>query len=125
VAIDVLLLAQLPPKGEVVSNEVPPSHIINAPVILAGTGFTVIKCASLQPVGRIYEITTDPAARPVTTPDVPATARVTLLLIQLPPAAIPVSVVVVPVHNEDAPVIETGRGFMVTTTDREHPVGIT
>jgi hypothetical protein len=65
-----------------------------------------------------------PAATPVTIPLlVPIVARVTLLLVHVPPAVASVSVVVKPTHTLAVPLIDAGSGLTVTTAVAIQVVG--
>ena len=52
VAMPVLPLLHVPPVVALARVDVVPAHIAVAPVIAAGSGFTVIIVVVIQPVGR-------------------------------------------------------------------------
>jgi len=59
---------------------------------------------------------------PVTTPDDPPTvALALLLLVQVPPDGLLDTVVVLPMHKVESPVIADGVLLIVTIAIREHP----
>ena len=63
-----------------------PRQIVAAPVIAAGTGFTVIVFVRLQPDAILYEIVAVLALTPVTMPvEEPTVATPGLLLVHAPP----------------------------------------
>ena len=114
VAIDKLLLLQLP-LG-VTSDSVIVEAWQNAmlPVIAAGKGLTAITLVITQPVGAVSVIVVVPVATPVTIPlDRPMVAVPVLLLIHVPPEAASVSVEVAPMHTVDGPPIAGGIGLTV------------
>lgn len=53
VAVAVLLLLQVPPALASLSVTDAPSHTPVAPVIVAGSGFTVTLAVAVQPVGMV------------------------------------------------------------------------
>ena len=57
-----------------------------------------------------------------TTPELLTVATPVLLLVQLPPVVALVSVIVVPIHTVDAPVMAAGVGLMVSTCVVWQPV---
>ena len=59
---------------------------------------------------------------PVTTPDAaPTVAVAVLLLVQVPPDGLLDTVVVLPMHKVESPVIADGALLTVTIAVREHP----
>ena len=71
----------------------------------------------------MYDIVAVPDETPLTMPDEdPITAIVLLLLLQVPPVVVQVSVVVETVVTEVAPVIAEGRGLTVTEDVKPDPV---
>ena len=63
-----------------------------------------------------------PAATPVTTPEVPTVATDVIPLVQVPPAVMSVSVVVLPTQTEAVPVTAAGTEEpTVTTTETAQP----
>ena len=116
VAIVGSVALHVPPAAPSVSVVVTPAQIVVVPVIAPadGSAFTVfiIVAVLLQPVLPsviVYPIVAVPAAMPVTTP--PATVAVPgALLLQVPPVAASVSVVVEPAHSLAVPVIGATAG---------------
>lgn len=62
---------------------------------------------------------------PETIPVVELTVATALLLLQVPPGVIHISVVVVPTHNEDVPLIAEGEGATVRIVMDLQPVLVT
>jgi len=122
-AIDVLLLLQLPPV--VASDNVveSPTQTDVLPVITAGTGFTVIGVALMHPVDKVYVIDNVPDVTPVTIPVEPTVANAVLLLAQVPPPVASVSPIVDPTHTVAGPEIFAGNAFTVTVRVAIQPVG--
>jgi hypothetical protein len=86
VAIDILLLLQVPVEVASLSVIVDPGHTDEAPVIAAGRGFTVAMAVATQPVGKVYDMVAVPSVRPVTTPlPEPMAATEPLSLDHVPP----------------------------------------
>ena len=113
VAIDVLLLLQLPPGVASASVVVYPLHILGVPVI-AESAFTVIGNVDPQPVGRVYVIITVPAAPPVTTPvDDPMDATDVELLPHVPPPGEQLNVADKLPHMVLGPLMAPGCGLTV------------
>jgi len=100
-----------------------PAHTPNEPVIGIGLADTVNGFVAIQPVGSIYDITTDPAALPVTIPDTSIDAIVGSLLIQPPPGVALVMPVMSPKQIFDMPTIGVGSGLTVTSCVRIQDVG--
>ena len=69
-----------------------------------------------QPLITLYVIITAPAAIPVTTPSLLMVATDAVPLIQLPPVPVELSVIVVPVHKADAPLMVPATGSGLTDT---------
>jgi len=96
-----------------------PTHTLAAPVMVAGTGFTVTTAVLAQPVGNVYEITDAPALTPLTIPVVvPTVATEGLTELHVPPVAVVLSAVVVSAadaaaHTFIVPVIAAGNGLAV------------
>jgi hypothetical protein len=110
-----LKLLQVPPTVPDVSAKLLPGHVAAAPVIAAGSGFTVTTVVVLQDVApNVKVITAVPALIPVTPPDPPTVATAVLLLLHAP--VLLVSRVVPPAHRVGVPPIAAGNGFMVTIT---------
>ena len=111
---DVLLLLHVPPLVELVSVELLPRQIPNAPPIDAGKGNTVTVCVLKQPVESMYDITAVPALTPVTTPLPEMTlATDVLLLLHAPRLGLLVSVVVRSLQTLVVPVGTEGVWFTV------------
>jgi hypothetical protein len=116
VVIVKLLLLQLPPVVASFKVIVEPWQKAMLPVIAAGKGLTVMVRVIMQPVGAVYVMFVVPAATPLTIPlETPTVAAAVLLLPQVPPAMVLVSVEVAPIHTEAGPPIVGGIGFTVTT----------
>jgi hypothetical protein len=114
VAIAILLLLQVPPVVPSLNVVVKPTQTDAIPVIAAGTGFTVTTAVCLQPVDNVQVIVDVPELTPLTTPDEePTVATDVVLLLHVAPEP-PLSVVVLPAHTVNVPVI-TGTGLTVTT----------
>jgi hypothetical protein len=116
VAIEVLELCHVPPVELFVSVVVADVHNESVPDIADGLLFTVTTTATLLPHPVAYVIVAVPCAIPVTVPDeLPTVAIEVLLLLQLPPVELLVSVVVEPVHKDAVPPIDAGAANTVTT----------
>jgi hypothetical protein len=88
------------------------THTDDSPVMIAGKGLTVKEEIVLQPVAKEYVIFTTPGTTPVTIPvNEPTVATAILLLVQVPPPVLLVSVVVLPSHTLNVPVMGTGDGL--------------
>jgi hypothetical protein len=110
-----LLLLHVPPMAALLSVAVAPAHIDDVPEIAGGTALTLNVIVLKQPAASVYEITTVPADRPVTTPvDEPMVPTVTLLLLHVPPLAELLSVAITPIHMVDGPEI-IGGGLTIVT----------
>lgn len=84
-------------------------------MIVEGNGFTVTAVVTPQPVGKVYDIVTVPAATPVTLPDPSTVATEPALLVQLPPVEVSPRVVIEPPSQTAiVPVMVAGIGLMVT-----------
>ena len=124
VAIEGLLLLQLPPPGVPTSAAVTlPAHTELAPVIV-GAAFTVtaVVVEEHPVVASVKVNVTLPVATPVTV--FPATvAFVASLLTHVPPD-VGVKVMVAPTHTLPAEVLTVGFGFTVTVVEQEllHPL---
>lgn len=105
VAIDVLLLVQVPPGVASVSVLVPPIDVVAVPLIAAGAGETVMSFVAVHPPA-VYVMVTTPAARPDTRPVLVTDAIVGALLVQVPPAGEPVRDIVLPTQTVDGPDID-------------------
>lgn len=101
VAIEVLLLVQVPPEAGV-TLVVPPLHTAPGPPN-TGKAFTVNDTVLLQPVDELVKVrVTVPAATPVTTPALVTVAIKVLLLLQVPPKP-GVTLAVEPTQTDVAP----------------------
>jgi hypothetical protein len=123
VAIDVLLLLQTPPGAPSVNVVVEPTHTLVAPTIVpaTGKGLTVIgSVATAVPQALVteYEMVVLPADTPVTIPVLLTVAIAVLLLLQTPPGAPSVNVIVEATHTLVAPVIVPGTGNTLTEKDK-------
>jgi len=107
VAIAVELLLHAPPGVASVSDIEDPTHTLDAPMIKAGAGFTVILNVTKQPPIE-YVIVTAPIAEPVTSPVEPTDATNGLLLLHDPPGVASESIVVDPAQTVLLPVIAAG-----------------
>ena len=106
---------------------VDPVHTLSVPSIAVGNGFTVNIAVAIQPVPVVYVIvavlvvaTTPPVTMPVVDPTL---AIPVALLLQIPPPAASVKVVVNPEQTASVPSIAVGNGFTVTTAVMMQPVG--
>ena len=124
VAIDVLLLLQLPPVVGSLNVIVAPVHtgvfevIGNDPLIV-----TTIVAALPQPF--VYCIVAVPGVTPLTTPLVePTVATAVLLLLHVPPLTASANVVFAPTHADTVPVMLAGATFtvIVAVVLDKHPV---
>jgi hypothetical protein len=123
VAIEVLLLLQVPPGVILLKFAVVPTQADKGPVIRAGSGFTVITAVAMQPEESIYVITVVPAETPVTTPvEGPTVATAVFELLHTPvPGA--VKVIVDPTQTLPGPEIGPAPMLTVTVTETEQPEG--
>ena len=112
----------MPPDVPVASAKVrvEPVQIAPTPVIEPATGvaFTVMRylaTAEPQAPDTVYFMVSVPADAPVTTPVEFIVALLVVTLLQLPPEAVSVSVMVLPVQTADEPAIvpATGNGKIV------------
>ena len=125
VAIDALLLVQLPPATVLLSVTVAPAHTLVGPVIAGNRFSTVTVVVEVQPVGSVYDIVALPRLDPVTTPDdEPTLATEVLLLVHVPPVMVSENIVAEPTQTFVAPVITEGFGSTVTILLIVHPVPI-
>jgi hypothetical protein len=107
VATDVFDDAQEPPVVVLLKLIVLPAHTTDEPVIVPalGSGLTVTTAVTLIPL-TVYEITAVPPDTPLTTPVLPAVATVVLPLLQLPPLAALLRLVLLPTHTVSVPVMD-------------------
>jgi hypothetical protein len=115
-AISGVLLLHDPDGVVLLSVTVVPWHMLVEPVMAAGVAVTVTTLSVRQLLGILYVIVNVPVFRPVNTPVVTSIGATVLLLeLHVPPSESLVSVMVVPLHMVEAPVIGAGIGstFMV------------
>jgi hypothetical protein len=94
VATDELLLLHAPPPAVLLVNvAVWPWHIGDTPTV-CDSAFTVTVCVVAQPVDGTYVSLATPAATPVSTPPDVIVANAAVLVLQLPPLMVGVSVIV-------------------------------
>ena len=123
VATPVVPLAHVPPATASPSVVVLPTHTCKVPVI-AESAFTVTIAVVVQPAGVVYIIVVVPFAMALTTPVVkPMVATPTVLLFHVPPPTASESVVLLPAHNANVPVIGA-NGFTVTTAEAVQPAAV-
>lgn len=97
VATPVLLLLHVPPGVVLLNVVVCPIHTVAVPVIVFGSGLTVTVLVSEQDVGSVYTMFDVPGVNPVSIPEpIEIVAVAGVVLVHVPPAGIPVSVVVLP-----------------------------
>lgn len=118
-AIAALLVVHVPPEVALLSVVVALWQTVCVPVIVPalGTGTTVTSAVSLavpQLLVTEYVIMAVPSVSPVTTPVVLTLALAALLLLQVPPAAPSVKVVVDPIHTVWVPVMLPALGSGLT-----------
>ena len=103
VAMDVLLLLQVPPVSASVSVIADPAITVLLPEIGDGVAFTVNMIVVVL-VPTVYEIIQVPAETPVTIPvEEPTVAMEPLLLVQWPPVVESTSVLVEPAQTLPVP----------------------
>lgn len=128
VAKAVLLLLQVPPNVPSISEIDVPVHRLPAPPIDAGNEFifTVVVAVLVQPdpLVTLYDITGVPAAMPVTIPVVPTDPDEGRLLLHVPPGVTSLKVVDVPTQIFTVPVIAAtvGKGLTVIIVVALQPV---
>jgi hypothetical protein len=114
---------QVPPAGEPMAVVVDPAHTCKVPVMAVGSGLMSTTTERWQPVGSVYIMLAVPDVRPDTMPvPAPTVATAVLLLLQVPPVLVVLSVVVCPTQALVLPVITAGSGFTVATAVRWQPV---
>lgn len=122
VATDVALLLQVPPGVASLSVVVCPEHTSSVPVMADGNALTVTTRMAKHPAPVVYVIVAVPGAMPLTIPvDKPTEATEGVVLVQVPPETVLVSVVVVATHSEAVPPIADGVALTVTIAVREQP----
>jgi hypothetical protein len=124
VAMDALLLLQVPPLVASVKMRVEPLFKPLLPEIAdtVGVAFTVIVLVTYAvqpPEPTVYVIIADPAFTPVTNPVAGLTVAFALLLVHTPPAVLLVSRMVLPVQTFELPAIGPtfNGGYTVNVTD--------
>jgi len=122
VATAVLLLLHAPSLGVLPSVVVSPAHTWPTPVIGSGAGFTVTAVTDAQPVTGVYNIVAIPAVPPVTTPAPLIVATEVGVLLHTPPVVASLSVIVVPLHNDVAPMMPAAPAFTVTVAVTVQPL---
>jgi hypothetical protein len=121
-ATEVLLLLHEPPVVASLSSNAAPGHVVIFPAIADGCGVTVNTLIEAQPVPTVYVITVVPEDRAVTAPLARSiVATEALLLLQLPPPVVLLSVVVAPIQVTAVPEIDAGTGLTVTLVATLHP----
>ena len=74
--------------------------------VIVGNAFTVTIAVTIHPLGVVYVTVDVPALTGVTTPDEdPIVATPVLPLTQVPPVRLSLSVVVLPIHTFNVPVM--------------------
>jgi hypothetical protein len=99
-----------------------PAHTVSEPPIGVGLAFTFIGHVAIQLVGSTYDMITEPADMPFTTPLASTVAIAVLLLTQVPPGVALLSTVMAPSHTFIRPVIGDGSGLTVKLCERIQPV---
>lgn len=93
-------LLHTPPVGVLLRVMLLLTHTTDGPLIAAGSPFTVTTAVLVQPVPVIvYVIVLVPAVTPVITPAVLMVATDGVLLLQVPPGVVLLTVVVSPAHT--------------------------
>jgi hypothetical protein len=114
VAIAVLLLLQVPPIVASFKLLVAPTQALGVPVMAAGAVLTDTTVDARVPQPVVYLMVTLPVATPVTTPVVDTTVAIPLLvLLQVPPDAASVSVMVDPEQSGALPLMADGADLTV------------
>jgi hypothetical protein len=117
-----ILLVQVPPAVVLASEVVRPWHTVSVPVIAAGNALTVAVAVVIQPEGNVYVMSVVAVAMPVTTPEASMVATEVTALDHVPPEAAVLSVVILPSHTDNVPVIGAGRAFTFTVAVTIQPV---
>lgn len=124
VATAVVLLLHVPPAGVPVSAVDDPSHTVSVPSIGFGSGVTVTIVVLLQPEPNAYVTEAVPAVIPVATPVVALIDMLPLGVLQVPPAGVALSVVLLPIHTVKVPLIVPGAALTVTTAEVLQPPAV-
>lgn len=111
-------LAHVPPEGVLLNVRVSPTQTAAVPLIVAGNGLTVNVAEREQPVDSVYETVVVPAEIAETTPAVDIVATPVVLLVQIPPDVVFVSVSEAPAHANRDPPIAAGLGCTVSIAVR-------
>ena len=109
-----VLCIHVPPGVASVRVVLRPTHTCAAPLIAAGSGFTVIGLVVWQPVDSPQITVAGPATMPVTIPVPAPMVAVPPVMLHVMPGVISVSVIVEPTHTADGPPIAAGSGLTVT-----------
>ena len=123
-AIEELPLLQAPPATVSLRVTVLVAHTLVGPVMVPAKGVAltvmVLVAATVpQVLLLVYEIIAEPAARPVTTPEVLTEAIDVAVLVHVPPATLLARALVVPIHTDDDPVIALRTMVESTMITRE------
>jgi hypothetical protein len=128
VAIDGLLLVQLPPKTVLDSVAAEPWQTDEGPIIEPETAEVVtdtlfVDATRPQEVITAYDMVTTPAAIPVTFPEASTVAIPSSLLLHVPPETVLASGILSPVHTLDEPVNvpAVGAELIVTVVVTKQP----
>jgi len=119
-AMELLLLLQVPPVVASLNKVASPTHTSETPVIIPGKALTVTTTVAVQ-LPNEYPIVAVPGDTPNTFPDMSTVATLVLLLLQLPPPMASVKKVVAPLHKATVPVIGSGPMFTVTVVIAAQP----
>ena len=127
-----LLVVHVPPAVVEFNVVVKPTHTANEglAVITAGLGLIVITVVMIQPVGRVYVMTSvvplTPPFTPVTTPVEEPTVALPLLALHVPPPGVEFNVVVKPTQTAKPlfAVILVGLGLIDTVAVAIQPVAV-
>jgi len=125
VALEILLLAQVPPGVASVSVMSVLAHKLSGPVIAEGKAFTVIRYVAAGHPEIVYEMKVVPTLSPETMPVVSTDPTEGALQAHVPPASESNNVILDPTHKLLAPAIAEGKLFTVNTVVAEgHPVRV-
>jgi hypothetical protein len=94
-------------------------------IVETGAVITVTTLVVIQPVANVYVIVVVPLATPVTAPVPDNTVAIAVLLLaQVPPPDVLVSVMVETGHTDDGPPMAAGSGLTVNERVRKQPLPI-
>jgi hypothetical protein len=113
VAIAVLILLHAPPVGEPANDVVPPMHRAVPPVIIACV-LTVTTLVATHPTPMLYVIVAVPAVIPFTMPVEAPTETLLDAVLHEPPVVASASVIALPIHTDEEPVMAVGPGLTNT-----------